>query len=62
MVDDAGITINKIKDSTPAVKGLKVNEFLDENNIQYEIIAGRHCNQILLELTSENKEKLNFLL
>jgi predicted O-methyltransferase YrrM len=62
MVDDAGITPNKIKDASLAVKGIKVSEFLDENNISYDIIAGGHCNQLLLKLTPTNKEKINFLL
>ena len=60
MVDDAGVNIDKTEDSTPAVKGVKINNFLKEKNINYEIVRGGHGTQILLKMTKENIEKIIF--
>ena len=63
MVDDAGVDLNKnIDNSGMAVKGVKVNQFLKDNNFDYSIVMGGHGTQILFRMTEEARKKINILI
>jgi len=62
MVDDAGVDTEKKVDQTAAVKGIKVNKFLLENDIPYSVVRGGHGTQLLIPITEETKQKLGKLL
>lgn len=61
MVDDAGVDLNKNLDSSPAVKGVKINQFLKDNGFDYSIVTGGHGTQILFRMTEEGQKKINNL-
>jgi predicted O-methyltransferase YrrM len=62
MIDDAGVDMNKNEDRTKKQKGVKVNQFLKDNNIDYSVVRGGHCTQLLIPITKKAKQKLEEVL
>lgn len=62
MVDDAGVDLNKKEDKTAAAKGIKINKFLLDNDIPFNVVKGGHGTQLSIPITKETKEKIEKIL